>query len=179
MCGQLESRETRGPHRKSQPLISDREEQVLAVRACGPPVCVREPPRARLGDVRDLRRTDQGQATNAHAAEGDWDKSQRMPRNSRDSQIGVRSIDNDKTPAVPLACAGTRCVQLARLLRFPPELSKDSRRRRLGGALAGTAEAVSGTATASFRLKAPRSLRGIFGIVSSASDRAAAEGKTD
>ncbi len=55
-------------------------------------------------------------------------------RKSRDSQIGVRSIDNDKAPAVPLACAGTRCVQLARILRFPPELSKDSHHRRLGGA---------------------------------------------
>ncbi len=52
----------------------------------------------------------------------------------RDLQIGVRSIDNDKAPAVPLACAGTQCMQLARLLRFPPELSKDSHRRRLGGA---------------------------------------------
>jgi hypothetical protein len=55
------------------------------------------------------------------------------PRNSRDLQIGVRSIDNGKAPAVPLACAGTRCVQLARLLRFPPELSKDSHNRRLDG----------------------------------------------
>ncbi len=64
----------------------------------------------------------------------DREKSQGTPRNSRDLQFGVRRIDNDKAPAVPLACAGTRCVQLARLLRFPPELSKDSHRRRLGGA---------------------------------------------
>ena len=71
---------------------------------------------------------------NAHAAEDDREKSQGMPRSSRDLQFGVRSIDNDKAPAVPLACAWTRCVQLARLLRFPPELSKDSHRRRLGGA---------------------------------------------
>jgi hypothetical protein len=59
------------------------------------------------------------------------------PRKSRASQIGVRSIDYDKAPAVPLACAGTRCLQLARLLRFPPELcnlSKDSHRRRPFGA---------------------------------------------
>ena len=57
---------------------------------CGPPVRVREPPHARLGDVRDLRRTDQG----PHAAKDDRKKSQGMPRNSRDRQIGVRSIDN-------------------------------------------------------------------------------------
>jgi hypothetical protein len=57
-----------------------------------------------------------------------------MPRNSRDRRIGVTSIDNDKAPAVPLPCAGTRCVYLARLLCFLPELSKDSHRRRLGGA---------------------------------------------
>ncbi len=55
MCGPLESRDIRGPHRKSQPLTSDLEEQVLAVRACGPPVRVREPLRERLRDVRDLR----------------------------------------------------------------------------------------------------------------------------
>ncbi len=114
--------------------FADREEQVLAVLACGPPVRVRKPPRAKLRDVRDLRHTDKGQAANAHAAEDDCEKSQRMQRNSRDHQIGVRSIDNDKAPAVPLACAGTRCVQLARLFSFPPELSKDSHRRRLGGA---------------------------------------------
>jgi hypothetical protein len=81
--------------------------------------------------------TGQGQAANAHAAEDDWKKSQRMPRNSRDRQIEVRSIDIDKAPAIPLAglaCAGTRCLQLACRLRFPPELSKDSHRPRLGGA---------------------------------------------
>jgi hypothetical protein len=55
------------------------------------------------------------------------------PRNSRDRQIVVRSIDNDKAQAVPLACAGTQCVQVARLPRFPHELNKDSHRRRLGG----------------------------------------------
>ncbi len=56
------------------------------------------------------------------------------PRNSRDRQIGVTRIDNGNAPTVPLACAGTRCVQLARLLCFPPELSKDSHCHRLGGA---------------------------------------------
>ncbi len=71
---------------------------------------------------------------NAHAEEDDLEKSQGMPRNSPDLQIGVRSIDNNKAPAGPLACAGTRCVQLARLLRSQPELSKDSHRSRLGGA---------------------------------------------
>ena len=53
------------------------------------------------------------QAVNAHAAEDDREKSQGMPRNSRDRQIGVRSIDNDKAPAVPLACAGTQCVEFS------------------------------------------------------------------
>ncbi len=43
--------------------------------------------------------------------------------------------------------------------------------------MAGTVEAALGTVTASVRLKAPRSLRGIFGTISSASDHAAAEGK--
>ncbi len=55
-------------------------------------------------------------------------------RNSQNSQIGVRSIDNYKAPAVPLACAGTRRVQLARLLRFLPEFSKDSHSRCLSSA---------------------------------------------
>ncbi len=47
--GQLESRDTRGPQVAAADF-ADREEQALAVRACGPPVRVREPPRARLGD---------------------------------------------------------------------------------------------------------------------------------
>ncbi len=87
-------------------------------------------------NLREVPASDQGQAANAHVAEdAAEEKSQGMPRNSRYRQIGVRSIDSDKETAVPLACAGTRCVQLARLLRFPPELSKDiHRRRRLGGA---------------------------------------------
>jgi hypothetical protein len=51
--------------------------------------------------------------------------------------------------------------------------------RKPSADMAGTAEAASGTATASVRLKAQSSFRGIFGIVSSASDRAAAEGKID
>jgi hypothetical protein len=51
--------------------------------------------------------------------------------------------------------------------------------RKPSADMAGTAEAASGTATASVRLKALRSLRWIFGVVSSASDRAAAEGKID
>jgi hypothetical protein len=107
------------------------------------------------------------------------------PRKSRASQIGVKSIDNDKAPAVPLACTGARCVQLARLLCFPNSArtataaASAAPGREPSANMAGTAEAASGTATASVRLKAPRSLRGIFVIVSSASDRAAAEGKTD
>ena len=57
--------------------------------------------------------SDQGQAVNAHAAEDDREKSQGTPRNSRDLQFGVRSIDNDKALAVPLACAGTRRVEFS------------------------------------------------------------------
>ena len=148
---------------------------MLAVRARGPPVRVRELPRERLGDVLDLRHPDQGH----HAAEDDREKSQGMPRNSRDRQIGVRSIDNDKAPAVPLACAGTRCVQLAFRLNSATATASAALGREPSANMAGTAEDASGTATASVRLKAPRSLRGIFGIVSSASNSAAAEGKTD
>jgi hypothetical protein len=45
--------------------------------------------------------------------------------------------------------------------------------------MAGTVEAASGTATASVPLKAPRSPREIFEIVSSASNRAVAKGKSN
>ncbi len=86
---------------------------------------------------------------------------------------------------VPLACVGTECVQRVssafRLnsARTATAAASAAPGREPPAKMAGTAEAASGTATASVRLKAPRSLRGIFGIVSSASDRRAAEGKTD
>jgi hypothetical protein len=97
------------------------------------------------------------------------------PGNSQDSdpgrQIGVRSIDNDK-----LACAGTFRLNSARTATATASATLG---REPSASMAGTAEAASGTASASVRLKAPRTPLGIFGIVSSASDRAAAKGKTD
>jgi hypothetical protein len=107
-----------------------------------------------------------------------------MLRNSRDSQIRVRSIYNDKAQAVPLACAGTHWLKVCSS-RFSSAFRLNSARTATAAALmagalgrepsanmAGTAEAASGTVTASVQLKAPgpRSLWGIFGIVSSAAE---------
>ena len=82
---------------------------------------------------------------------------------------GFDSCNSRVTSAVRLNSARTATASASAALRRGPSDN-----------MAGTAEAASGTATAaSVRLKAPSSLRGIFGMVSSASDRAAAKIETN
>ncbi len=113
-----------------------------------------------------LRMADRG---TAETVESEWEVSITTKRRQFPSPApGLDACSSRVSSAFRLNSARTATAAASAALGREPSAN-----------MAGTAEAASGTTTASVRLKAPRSLRGVFGIVSSASDRAAAEGKTD